>query len=119
VPGLPAFDTLEVLGTEDPVSVARAVLQTGHADFGQGLQVDDELLGRLEQGGRGRVLVVPAGNVEIIQLNHSDPRTEVDGERSSVKVPNPFLTDLRVRAWIVLAGLGAGVVGAMRHQRAV
>jgi peptide/nickel transport system substrate-binding protein len=97
VPGLPAFDTLEVLGTEDPVSVARAVLQTGHADFGQGLQVDDELLGRLEQGGRGRVLVVPAGNVEIIQLNHSDPRTEVEGERSSVKVPNPFLTDLRVR----------------------
>jgi peptide/nickel transport system substrate-binding protein len=35
--------------------------------------------------------------MEIIQLNHSDPRTEVDGERSSVKVPHPFLSDLRVR----------------------
>jgi peptide/nickel transport system substrate-binding protein len=102
VPGLPVFDTLELLGTADPGSAARAVLQTGHADLGQNLQVDDDVLRRLEQGGRGRLVVSPTGNVEIIQLNHSDPRTEIDGERSSARVPHPLLSDLRVRTALSL-----------------
>jgi peptide/nickel transport system substrate-binding protein len=32
-----------------------------------------------------------------IHLNRTDPWTEVDGERSSMKVPHPFFSDLRVR----------------------
>src|SRR5713101_7011544 len=32
-----------------------------------------------------------------------DPQTEVDGERSSIKVPHPFFTDLRVRQAFALA----------------
>jgi peptide/nickel transport system substrate-binding protein len=43
------------------------------------------------------------GFVEHIQLNRTDPWTEVDGERSSVKVPHPFFTDLRVRQAFALA----------------
>jgi peptide/nickel transport system substrate-binding protein len=43
------------------------------------------------------VVIFPQANVEHIQLNRTDPWTEVDGERSSLKAPHPFLTDLLVR----------------------
>ena len=37
------------------------------------------------------------GNIEHIQLNTTDPWTEVDGERASVKTKHPTLTDTAVR----------------------
>ena len=40
-------------GGGDAVSAARAVLQTGEYDFAWNLQVEDEILKRLEQGGKG------------------------------------------------------------------
>jgi peptide/nickel transport system substrate-binding protein len=51
----------------------------------------------MEQGGKGRVDVAPGSSVEHLQLNQTDPNREVDGERSSVKAPHPFLTDPAVR----------------------
>src|SRR5213592_1910223 len=51
----------------------------------------------MEQGGRGRADIVAGGNIEHIQLNNTDPWTEVDGERSSLKTKHPFLTDPAVR----------------------
>ena len=39
----------------------------------------------------------PSGNVEFIILNTTDPWTEVDGERSSVKTKHPTLSDPVVR----------------------
>jgi peptide/nickel transport system substrate-binding protein len=39
----------------------------------------------------------PGTSVEHIRLNRSDPWTEVDGERSSVKVPHPFFSNHQVR----------------------
>jgi peptide/nickel transport system substrate-binding protein len=38
-----------------------------------------------------------------MQLNRTDPWTDVEGERSSLKVPHPFFTDLRVRQAVALA----------------
>jgi peptide/nickel transport system substrate-binding protein len=40
---------------------------------------------------------VAGGNIEHIQLNNTDPWTDVDGERSSIKTTHPFLTDSAVR----------------------
>ena len=97
VPNRPFFDTLEVKGGGDAVSAARAVLQTGEYDYAWNLQVDDEVLARLERGGRGRVDVVASGNIEHIECNFSDPWKEVEGERSSVRAPHPLLTDPAVR----------------------
>jgi peptide/nickel transport system substrate-binding protein len=51
----------------------------------------------MEQGGKGRADIVAGGNIEHIQLNNTDPWTEVDGERSSIKTKHPFLTDPAVR----------------------
>ena len=72
-------------------------MQTGEFDYAWNLQVEDEILKRLEQGGKGRADIVPGGNIEHIQLNNTDPWTEVDGERSSIKTKHPFLTDPAVR----------------------
>jgi peptide/nickel transport system substrate-binding protein len=99
LPNRPYFDTIEMKGGGDAVSAARAVIQTGEYDYAWNLQVEDEILLRLENGGnaRGRVEIVPGGNIEHIELNSSDPWTEVDGERSSAKTKHPLFSDPAVR----------------------
>jgi peptide/nickel transport system substrate-binding protein len=98
----PYFDTIEMKGGGDAVSAARAVLQTGEYDYAWNLQVEDEILKRLENGGRGRVTIDPGGAVEQILLNNTDPWTEVDGERSSAKTKHPLLSDRAVRQALAL-----------------
>jgi peptide/nickel transport system substrate-binding protein len=93
----PHFDSFEMKGGGDAVSAARAVLQTGEFDFAWNMQVEDEILLKLEKGGKGRVSISPGGNIEHIQLNTTDPSTEVDGERSSLKTKHPTLSDPAVR----------------------
>jgi peptide/nickel transport system substrate-binding protein len=97
MPNRPYFDTVEMKGGGDAVSAARAVLQTGEYDFAWNMQVEDQILKRLEDGGKGRIEIVPSGNIEHIQLNNTDPNKEVDGERSSLKAKHPFLTEPAVR----------------------
>ena len=98
----PHFDTVEVKGGGDAVSAARAVIQTGEFDYAWNMQVEDEILLRMERGGRGKAIPVSSGNIEFIMLNTTDPWTEVDGERSSVKTKHPSLTDPAVRQAINL-----------------
>ncbi len=93
----PHFDTVEMKGGGDATSAARAVLQTGDFDYAWNVAVEDELLRRFEQGGKGHVVFAPGGRVEHIVLNMSDPWTEVDGERSSAKTKHPLLSDPAVR----------------------
>ncbi len=93
----PYFDAFEMKGGGDAISAARAVLQTGEYDFGWNMQVEDEILQRFEKGGKGRVEISPGGNIEHIQLNNTDPWTEVDGERSSLKTKHPTLQFPEVR----------------------
>ncbi len=97
MPNRPYFDAVEMKGGGDAVSAARAVLQTGEYDFGWTLQVEDEILLRLEKGGKGKVVITPGGAIEHIQLNFTDPWTEVDGERASIKTKHPTLSDPAVR----------------------
>ncbi|CAH1659827.1 Peptide ABC transporter substrate-binding protein [Hyphomicrobiales bacterium] len=98
----PHFDTIELKGGGDAVSAARAVLQTGEYDYAWNLQVEDEVLKRMETGGRGKISAVASGDIEFIILNTTDPWTEVDGERSSVKTKHPTLSDPAVRQAINL-----------------
>ena len=98
----PYFDTIEMKGGGDAVSAARAVLQTGEYDYAWNLQVEDELLIRLEQGGKGKTSIVPGGNIEFIQLNMADPWTETEGERSHPKSKHPILSEFAVRQAISL-----------------
>jgi peptide/nickel transport system substrate-binding protein len=98
----PYFDTLEVKGGGDAVSAARAVLQTGEYDYAWNMQVEDEILLRLESSGKGKVSIVAAGAVEFMMLNPTDPAVEVDGERASIKTKHPLFSDPAVRQAINL-----------------
>ena len=102
VPRWPFFDTLEMKGGGDAASAARAVLQTGEFDYSWNLQVEDDILVRLEQGGKGRVNIWPTGNIEHAMCNFTDPWTEVDGERASAKTSHPLLSDASVRQALAL-----------------
>jgi len=97
VPNRPFFDQMEMKGGSDAVSAARAVIQTGEFDYAWNMQVEDDILKRLEQGGKGRADIIAGGNIEHIQLNNTDPWTDMDGERSSIKTKHPFLLDPAVR----------------------
>jgi len=104
VPNRPYFDTIEMKGGGDAVSAARAVIQSGEYDYAWNMQVEDEILVRLENAGnaRGHLAIVPGGSIEHIQLNNTDPWTEVDGERSSIKTHHPLFSDLAVRQALAL-----------------
>jgi peptide/nickel transport system substrate-binding protein len=99
----PFFDTVELKGGGDASSAARAVIQTGEFDFAWNMQVEHTVLSALERGGKGKVLVTPGSSVEHIQVNFTDPWTEVDGERSSLKKPHLFQTDPLIRQAYALA----------------
>jgi len=93
----PHFDSVEIKGGGDPTSAARAVLQTGEYDFAWNLQVEDEVLKRLEAGGKGRVTFSDSNSVEFVLFQFADPVAEVDGERASPKSRHPMLSDPAVR----------------------
>jgi peptide/nickel transport system substrate-binding protein len=93
----PYFDTLEIKGGGDAVSAARAVLQTGDYDYAWNMQVEDDILKRLEAAGRGRINIVEGGGIEFVQLNATDPNRDIDGERSHISTQHPAFRDPAVR----------------------
>jgi peptide/nickel transport system substrate-binding protein len=98
----PYFDTIEMKGGGDATSAARAVLQTGEYDYAWNLQVEDEVLKRMEAGGKGKTHIVDGGDIEFIQLNPTDPYTEVEGERASAKSKHFAFSDAAVRQAMAL-----------------
>ena len=98
------FAKIELKGGGDATSAARAVLQTGDADFAYNLQVEAPILDKLAAAGQGEVVSNYGALMERIIINHSDPnKTAPSGERSSVKFPHPFLSDRTVRQALELA----------------
>jgi peptide/nickel transport system substrate-binding protein len=98
----PYFDTIELKGGGDAVSAARAIIQTGEYDYAWNMQVEDEVLLRLEKGGKGKTIYAVGGDIEFIMLNSTDPNVEVDGERSSMKTKHPLFADAAVRKALAL-----------------
>jgi peptide/nickel transport system substrate-binding protein len=96
-------------GGGDATSAARAVLQTGEYDYAWNLQVEDEVLKRMEAGGKGIAHIVPSGDIEFIQLNTTDPWTEVDGERASIKTKHFAFSDPAVREAMALLADRKGI----------
>ncbi|MFN3336317.1 MAG: peptide ABC transporter substrate-binding protein [Thermomicrobium sp.] len=102
-PDKPYFAQVEMKGGGDATTAARAVLQTGEVDYAWNLQVEATVLDQLEKAGVGVVEVIEGVIVERILINMTDPRKEVDGERSKLGVPHPWQSDLRVRQAYALA----------------
>jgi len=103
-PNKPYFARVLLKGGGDAASAARSVLQTGDFDFAWWLQVEPEVLeSRTSEDGPGTLIVSNSATLEEIDINHSDPRTEVDGQTSQKDTPNPFWADLKVRQALALA----------------
>ena len=108
-PNKPIFATVNLKGGGDAVSAARAVLQTGEYDFAWNLQVEPAILRQLEEGGQGTLTVVQGTSLERVHFNFSDPSAEVDGQRSELNTPHPFLSDIAVRRALNLAADRAAI----------
>ncbi len=104
-PNKPYFSRVLLKGGGDAASAARAVIQTGEYDFAWNLQVEPAVIDEMMAGDNtyGFAKVTPGANVERINFNFSDPNTEVDGQRSEINTPHPFLTDPEVRRAITSA----------------
>ena len=99
-----SFQRIELKGGGDATSAARAVLQTGDADYAYNLQVEARILQELEAAGKGKVVAIFGSLSERILLNQTNPnKATADGERSSLKYPHPFFTDKKVRQAFALA----------------
>jgi len=100
----PFFSEVVIKGGGDAASAARATIQTGEYDFAWNLQVEPDILeGMVSDDNPGHLLVALGTNVERIDFNFSDPNAEVDGQRSEMNTPHPFLSDPVVREAAVLA----------------
>jgi peptide/nickel transport system substrate-binding protein len=94
----PAFKRVELKGGGDATSAARAVLQTGDADYAWNLLVEAPILKQLEAAGKGKIEASSGTFVERILINQTDPNKQTkDGERSSLQFPHPFFSDKKVR----------------------
>lgn len=103
-PNKPYFGRVVIKGGGDPNAAAIAVVQTGEMDFAWNLQLEPDVIAGMEkEDNAGVFLPYPGVAVERINFNFSDPNTEVDGQRSEMNTPHPYLTDPAVRKAIMTA----------------
>lgn len=103
-PNKPWFSSVQLKGGTDAAAAARSVLQTGDFHFAWKLQVEPDVLASMEsEDSTGYLIPFPGAAVERVNLNFTDPNTEVGGQRSEMNTPHPFLTDVAVREAISLA----------------
>ncbi len=102
-PGLPFFDTLEFKGGGDATSAARAVLETGEADWAWNLQVEPQILTQMEAGGNGEVVGYAGNSAERIYIQFANPNEEVDGARAELGTVHPIWQFLEARQALNLA----------------
>jgi len=102
-PSKPFFKEVQIKGGGDATQAARAVFQTGEADYSWNLQVEWQVLQQMMQGGRGDFVTAISPNVERLLINRADPNTEVNGARAEPTTKHPFLSDLKVRQALAMA----------------
>ena len=91
----PYFDRVVIKGGGDAVSAARAVLETGSADYAWNLQVDPGVLAEMQAAGHGTVVTAFSSLVERLVINQTNPDPALGDDRSEYldgENPHPFLT---------------------------
>lgn len=102
-PNKPYFSSILLKGGGDAAAAARAVLQTGEFHYAWNLQAEPEVLRSMSTEDSAGVLnVSPGTGVDRMNVNFSDPNTEVEGQRSHFGTPHPILSDPAVRQAIRL-----------------
>jgi len=111
-PNKPFFAEAIFKGGGDAASAARAVLETGEADYAWNLQVEPEILRAMETAGLGKILSQYDTSVERLMVNLTNPDPAL-GDNRSLWIdedgdgvndnPHPFLSDFNVRKALSLA----------------
>ncbi len=103
----PHFAEVVMKGGGDAASAARAVLETGEADYAWNVQVEPQILADMEAAGIGKVYSAFSGNVERILINFTNPDPDLGDMRSEWTPedpnPHPILSDIRVRQALSMA----------------
>ena len=103
-PNKPFFKTVTLKGGGDATSAARAVFQTGDADYGWNLQVEASIIRPMAQGSdKGKLLTAYGPSVERLLLNRANPAASLGEERSEPTTKHPFFTDKAVRRALAMA----------------
>ncbi|MFN8473212.1 MAG: peptide ABC transporter substrate-binding protein [Anaerolineae bacterium] len=104
-PNKPYFKGVQIKGGGDATSAARAVFQTGEADYAWNLQVPWAAFAPLVNApsSKGELVVSPSSSVERIMFNFADPNKEVNGAKSEPSTKHPILSDIKVRQALKLA----------------
>ena len=100
------FSKVVIKGGGDATASARAVLETGEADYGWNLQIEPQTLKALEDNDKGTVVTAFASVIERLVVNFTNPDPDLGDQRSEWlegNNPHPFLTDLAVRKALSLA----------------
>jgi len=106
-PNKPCFSEVVFKGGGDAASAARAVLETGEADYAWNLQVEPQILSAMEAAGNGKVISSFGTGVERIMINFTNPDPALGENRSKWtedgEFAHPFLTDINVRKALSMA----------------
>jgi peptide/nickel transport system substrate-binding protein len=115
-PNKPFFKEFVFKGGGDAASAARAVLETGEADYAWNLQVEPQILAQMELAGKGRIVSAYSTGVERLMVNFTNPDPALGDDRAAwpggsseeawadgVPNPHPFLSDINVRRALSLA----------------
>jgi peptide/nickel transport system substrate-binding protein len=100
--GKPYFDSVELKGGGDSLGAARAVLQTGEADFAWGAGGDPAVLAELERAGNGVIVRSQGITGDRLCIQFADPNTEVDGARAEPTTQHPLFQNKDIREAISL-----------------
>jgi peptide/nickel transport system substrate-binding protein len=102
-PNKPYFRDVQIKGGGDATSAARAVFQTGDVDYAWNMQVEQQVLNQLSQGGKANLVTALSPNVERLLLNFADPNADSGDARAEPDTKHPFLSDLNVRKALAMA----------------
>jgi peptide/nickel transport system substrate-binding protein len=105
--GKPFFQRVTLKGGGDAESAARAVLETGEADYAWNLQVLPQILAQMEAAGIGTLITRTSSAVERLHLNQTNPDPALGDNRSvwmeDGSNAHPFLTDPAVYGALSMA----------------
>ena len=104
--GKPHFDRVVFKGGGDAESAARAVLETGEADYAWNLQISPAVLEGMEVAGNGQVAIAYGQSIERIHINFTD--VSPDNPNRSIWMADgsnahPFLTNKTIRQAMSMA----------------
>ncbi len=116
----PFFDKVVFQGGGDATTAARAVLETGEANYGWNLQVESRLQEQLASSEKGVILSTFTGLVERIEVNQFnwrlDPAVVAESELEDLLHPFLFKTPVSLAMAMAIARLSDGSAVWIRRQ---